>query len=71
MLTSAPIESRHSHLHACHTVDFMWAMGTTQRFHTHCPLQSRLPTVAFATRGLFCGQLLTRVLNPLAEAAIA
>jgi hypothetical protein len=71
MLTSAPSESSHSHLRRSDAVDFMWAMGTAERFSTQCPLQSRLPTVRRAARGLFCGQLLPRVLDPLAKAAVA
>src|SRR6476661_191336 len=49
-------------------VDTVWGMGT---FTPLCPRSSRVPTTQPHARGLFCAQLLARVLHTLAERAIA
>jgi hypothetical protein len=71
MLSGGFKNSAHAHLGPFFSVDIMCAMGTgTHQFH-RCPPVSRLPTPIDSVRGLFCAQLLTRMLDPLAEPAIA
>jgi hypothetical protein len=70
MLSGAPTESAHTHLRARTSVDTVCAMGTM-------PHEQRLPSTTIKTshtsritRGLFCAQLLARMLDSLAEPAI-
>src|SRR5215207_5460376 len=49
-------------------VDTLLAVGT---FHPTSPPSSRVPTTQGRARGLFCAQLLARVIDALAEGAIA
>src|SRR6476469_4832313 len=71
MLSAATTIRLHSHLRPRDTVDSMWAMGTEP--HSIIPLSTAFQSSHSlpGSRGLFCAQLLTRVLHPLAEAAIA
>src|SRR5207249_138080 len=64
-------ESAHSHLDSFSVVDTLCAMGTQPVHLLHCPLLSRKPTATKLARGLFCGQLLARMLDPLAKPPIA
>src|SRR5215210_5522805 len=67
MLSGGFNDSAHAHLGPHFSVDIMCAMGTGgPQFH-RCPPVSRLPTPIELMRGLFCAQLLTRMLDPLAK----
>jgi hypothetical protein len=71
MLSGAPTESAHAHLRARTSVDTVCAMGTIP--HKLLLLSTTIQTshIPPTTRGLFCAQLLTRMLDPLAKPAIA
>ncbi|MEA2725090.1 MAG: hypothetical protein QOH59_2861 [Gemmatimonadales bacterium] len=63
--------SAHPHLRPLGTVDSVCTMGTVPLYSTTISTtiqNSHSPTLA---RGLFCAQLLARMLYPLAKAAIA
>jgi hypothetical protein len=71
MLSGAPTESAHAHLRARTSVDTVCAMGTAplKMLPLSTAIQSsHIPPLA---RGLLCAQLLARVLDSLAEPAIA
>ena len=71
MLNIAPSEFSEAGLPARTSVDSMWAMGTGA--FTLLPMSTAIKNshMRQRARGLFCAQLLTRVLYPLAKAPIA
>ena len=71
MLSGATNQSAQLHLRPRRAVESMCAMGTGPAQSLGCPPLSRVPTAAALARGLFCAQLLTRMLHPLAKPSIA
>jgi hypothetical protein len=70
MLNGSPSRSAQAHLRARTSVDTVCAMGTAP---AHMPLLSTTIQSSHThanARGLLCAQLLTCVLDPLAEATI-
>jgi len=64
-------QTGHSDLDPSDRVDTVWDMGTATRPFRLCPRLSRFAHTVLETRGLFCGQLLARVLHPLTKATVA
>ena len=71
MLNGAPSEFDHARLRPRTSVDSVCAMGTD--LTTLLPLSTAFQNshTLLQTRGLFCAQLLTCMLDPFAEPAIA